>query len=97
MLTQVVSTTTENEETTYVLSDSLKNPEAAAGGAWFGRYSNYNEAAGEEVALDINAPKAWGAGGNTFYTQTAKLNNGEFSIISGQFPDILKEGDSDLT
>lgn len=97
LLTQVVSTTTENEETTYVLSDSLKNPEAASGGAWFGRYSNYNEGAGEEVALDINAPKAWGAGGNTFYTQTAKLNNGEFSIISGQFPDILKEGDSDYT
>lgn len=73
LLTQVVSTTTENEETTYVLSDSLKNPENAAGGAWFGRYSNYNEAAGEKRLLSTSMRQKLGVLAETH--STLRLQN----------------------
>ncbi|MBQ9363430.1 MAG: DUF4859 domain-containing protein [Bacteroidaceae bacterium] len=92
--TQVVQADSVEGELVYSWSDVLQKPEEAAGGAWFGRYINYNEATGEETVFG-NAPKTWNTGGNTFYTQSITLNNGEFSIVSGQFPDVLKVGDSD--
>lgn len=75
----------QTEETSYELIDSLSHPEDAAGGAWFGRYANYDEQAGEEIPLEINAPKEWAAG-CTFYTQEIALAEGEYSITSGQYP-----------
>ncbi len=70
----------------YELKDSLSHPEDAADGAWFGRYANYDESTGEDIPLEINAPKAWNTGANTFYTQEITLAEGEYSINSGQFP-----------
>ena len=92
--TQVVESDSVEGELVYSWSDVLQKPEDAAGGAWFGRYINYDEASGTETVFG-NAPKTWNTGSNTFYTQSITLNNGEFSIVSGQFPDVLKVGDSD--
>ena len=75
----------QTEETSYELIDSLSHPEDAAGGAWFGRYANYDEQSGSEIPLAINAPKEWAAG-CTFYTQEIALAEGEYSITSGQYP-----------
>jgi len=92
--TQAIKGDSVNGEVVYSWLDELVIPEAAAGGAWFGRYINFDEATEAEVLLG-NAPKAWGAGANTFYTQNITLADGKFSIVSGQYPDILKAGDSD--
>ena len=87
----------DNETTIYSMSDYLENPSAASGGAWFGRYINYDEASDKEVALDYNLPKDWGAGA-TFYLQKPALADGEFTIGSvGQYPGTMKAGDTDFT
>ena len=87
----------ESGEYIYSLADSLALPEVAAGGAWYGRYMNYNEATATEEPLSINAPMGWGAGHNTFYTQAITLAEGEYSIVGGQYPGMLVEGDTDYT
>lgn len=97
ILAQIVNTEPVGDTEVYSLSDNLEIPEVAAGGAWFGRYVNYDEANDVETPLTINCPKGWGTGYNTFYTQSMTLANGEFSIVSGQFLDIMKEGDTDYT
>lgn len=104
VLTQTVTATPilnevgeETGEYIYALSDNLAKPDAAAGGAWYGRYINYDEASDSEVPLAISAPMEWGAGHNTFYTQSVTLAEGEYSIISGQYPGKLVEGDTDYT
>ena len=74
--------------------DELVRPEDVSGGAWFGRYINIDEATDTETIFG-NAPKNWGTGSNTFYTQNITLADSEFSIVSGQFPGVLKAGDSD--
>lgn len=81
----------------YSPSDELELPESASGGAWFGRYINYDEATDTETPLEISYPMNWGAGPNTFYTQSVALADGEFSIVSGQYPGIFKEGDTEST
>ena len=75
----------QTEETSYELIDSLSHPEDAAGGAWFGRYANFDEQEGKDIPLAINAPKEWAAG-CTFYTQEITLAEGEYTITSGQYP-----------
>ena len=97
ILAQIVNTDSVGDTEVYSLSDNLEIPEVAAGGAWFGRYINYDEANDVETPLTISCPKGWATGYNTFYTQSMTLANGEFSIVSGQFPDIMKEGDTDYT
>jgi len=104
VLTQTVTSTPilnevgeETGEYIYALSDNLAQPSAAAVDAWYGRYINYDEASGEEEPLDISAPMGWGAGHNTFYTQSVTLAEGVYSIVSGQFPGNLVEGDTDYT
>ena len=97
ILAQIVNTDSVGDTEVYSLSDNLEIPEVAAGGAWFGRYVNYDEANDVETPLTISCPKGWATGYNTFYTQSMTLANGEFSIVSGQFPDIMKEGDTDYT
>ena len=104
VLTQTVTATPilnevgeETGEFIYALSDNLAKPDAAAGGAWYGRYINYDEASDSEVPLAISAPMDWGAGHNTFYTQNVTLAEGVYSIVSGQYPGKLVEGDTDYT
>ena len=97
ILAQIVNTDPVGDTEVYSLSDNLEIPEVAAGGAWFGRYVNYDEANDVETPLPISCPKTWNTGYNTFYTQNMTLANGEFSIVSGQFLDIMKEGDTDYT
>ena len=84
----------ENDVVTYYKSDTLRLPETVAQGSWFGRYINFNEDTGEEVAMESNLLKAWSAG-CTFYTQSPKLADGEFSFTYGQYPNTMKAGDTD--
>ena len=104
VLTQTVTSTPilnevgeETGEYIYALSDNLAQPSAASGGAWYGRYYNYDEASGEEVPLAISAPMTWGSGHNTFYTQEITLAEGVYSIVCGQYQDKLAMGDTDYT
>ena len=97
ILAQLVKTDSVGGEAVYSLIDNLELPENASGGAWFGRYVNNDESTGTETPLPISCPKTWNTGYNTFYTQNMTLANGEFSIVSGQFLDIMKEGDTDYT
>ena len=97
ILAQIVKTDSVGGEAVYSLIDNLELPENASGGAWFGRYVNNDESTGTETPLPISCPKTWNTGYNTFYTQSMTLANGEFSIVSGQFLDIMKEGDTDYT
>lgn len=96
VLTQLVNAETVGDAEVYSLSDNLETPDAAAGGAWFGRYVNFDEATEEETPLPISCPKEW-SGGCTFYTQNITLANGEFSIVSGQYPETMVDGDTDYT
>ena len=93
--TQVVKVDSIEGEVQYSWEDRLVLPEDAAGGAWYCRYSNYDEATATEVTLPMNAPMVWGTGANTFYAQDITLADGEFSITSGQFPGTMKDGDED--
>lgn len=97
--TQVVKSEETSEgsgEYTYTPINDLQLPANASGGAWFGRYTNYDEDSGSEVTLPMSYPKEWNAN-CTFYTQEIKLADGEFSLVSGQYPGTLKEGDTDYT
>ena len=94
--TQVVKGDTLNGEVSYSFVDELKTPEEGAGGGWFGRYSVFDEETGAETFLPMNAPKAWNTGSNTFYVQNIVLEADTFSIVSGQFPGVLKTGDEDF-
>ena len=100
----VFTQTVKSEETApgsgeyiYTPTDDLKIPAEASGGAWYGRYVNYDENEGKEEPLPLSYPKTWGTGANTFYTQGIKLADGEYSIVAGQFPGTLKVGDTDYT
>lgn len=97
ILAQLVKTDSVGGEAVYSLIDNLELPENASGGAWFGRYVNNDESTGTETPLPISCPKAWNTGYNTFYTQSMTLANGEFSIVSGQFPGTMVDGDTDYT
>ena len=97
--TQVVKSEETAEgsgEYTYTPINDLQLPANASGGAWFGRYTNYDEDSGSEVTLPMSYPKEWNAN-CTFYTQEIKLADREFSLVSGQYPGTLKEGDTDYT
>ncbi|MBO4664844.1 MAG: DUF4859 domain-containing protein [Bacteroidaceae bacterium] len=93
-LTRAMNTTRESEDAIpiYSWSDDLARPEDLAGGAWFGAYYQETDD-GTDPVLVGTAPKGWATGNNTFYTQEIKLNDGEFSIITGQYPGVMKEGD----
>lgn len=92
--TPVMKADSIDGEAVYSWTDNLAIPEEAAGGAWFGRYINFNEATEEEIIVG-NAPKDWNTGANTFYTQSFTLEEGKFSLTTGQFPDVMKAGDTD--
>lgn len=97
--TQVVKSEETSEgsgEYTYTPINELELPANASVDAWFGRYTNYDEDSGSEITLPMSYPKEWNAN-CTFYTQQIKLADGEFSLVSGQYPGTLKEGDTDYT
>ena len=96
ILAQIVNTEPVGDTEVYSLSDNLEIPNVAAADAWFGRYLNYDEATDVETPLTISCPKSWSPG-CTFYTQGITLANGEFSIVSGQYPGTMTEGDTDYT
>lgn len=78
----------------YSHSGQLVEPRDATD-AWYGRYNNYDEAADKELPLDYNLLHEYGAG-CTFYAQGYSLAADTFQIDAiGQYPDILKEGDTD--
>ncbi len=85
----------------YSWSNQLVIPSEASDGSWYGRYTQYDEATGTETIIEMNAPKTWSGSAdnlNTFYLQNISLANGEFTIGSaGQYPGVLKEGDTDYT
>ncbi|MDE5739089.1 MAG: DUF4859 domain-containing protein, partial [Bacteroidaceae bacterium] len=76
--------------------DLLVDPNAAAGDRWFGRYTSYDEATDEETTLPMNYPKSW-SDGCTFYLPGITLADGKYSVVAGQYPNTLKEGDTDWT
>lgn len=96
-VTPIIVDGVESDENIYALSGELARPAEAAGGAWYGRYINYDEASGEDVPLSISAPMAWGAGHNTFYTQNITLAEGVYSLTVGQFKNKMAAGDNDYT
>ena len=91
--TRLMNTVKETDDAipVYSWSDDLAKPEDAAGGSWFGAYYQDTDDGTDPVYIG-NAPKGWGTGNSTFYTQEIKLNDGEFSITTGQYPDGMKEG-----
>lgn len=95
--TPIIVDGVESGENIYALSGELARPAEAAGGAWYGRYINYDEASGEDVPLSISAPMEWGAGHNTFYTQNITLAEGVYSLTVGQFKNKMAAGDNDYT
>ena len=76
----------------YAWNEDLAKPGDAAVDGWFGLYYQDTDD-GTEAQFFGNAPKSWGAGNNTFYTQKISLNDGEFSILTGQYPGVLNVGD----
>ena len=92
--TRLMNTVKETDDAipVYSWSDDLAKPEDAAGGSWFGAYYQDTDDGTDPVYIG-NAPKGWGTGNSTFYTQEIKLNDGEFSFTTGQYPDGMKEGD----
>ena len=82
-------------EMAYTFLEDLQNIADAAADGWFGRYGAYDEASGTEVVWSQNGPMLWATGTNTFYLQTIKLADGEFSLVSGQYPGTMSVDDSD--
>lgn len=82
-----------NESGSVEFSDSLAYSRGSTDG-WFGRYTTFDEATGEEYAIAQNGPKQYGTG-CTFYLQNPKFADGQFSIVNGQYPGTMKAGDTD--
>ena len=94
-LVQNVKAEGEEDNVVYSISDALVTPEEGAGGAWFGRYVNYDESTGTEEAINLSLPMGWATGKNTIYAQEIALADGEFSFTTGQYPNVMNIGDKD--
>lgn len=94
-LTYAQGVTADETGDTYFYNDELELAWGETDG-WFGRYTSWDEAAAEEIQLDMNAFHYWGAGA-TFYLHDIALENGEFSVFSGQFVGTMAPDDSDWT
>lgn len=92
--TKTIKTTKASEDAIAVYSwnEVLEKPADASSGAWFGRYYNITDDGTDDVYVG-NAPMGWGSTNNTFYTQNITLNQGKFSIVTGQYPGAMKTGD----
>ena len=84
----------KDESDSYSFADSLLLWNNNDG--WYGRYSEFNEASGEETVLTQNASHGWGTGA-TYYIHDIALANGIFSFLHGQMPGTLKADDKDFT
>lgn len=62
---------------------------------WFGRYTSFDEATGDEEAIVQNGPTRWGSGA-TFYLHNLALENGEFSMLVGAYTSTMKVGAEDF-
>lgn len=78
----------------YAFSDSLINHRAPTDG-WFGRYTGFDELAGEEYTIAENAFHGWGAG-CTVYLQNPSYAEGVYTITYGQYPGTLSAGAEDF-
>jgi len=85
----------EQDGESYFIGDSIFTPGSLAADAWFGRYSVYDEGTGTETPILQNAPLPWSSK-CTFYANSYKLEEGEFSLMYGQYPGTLKAGDEDF-
>lgn len=74
-------------------SDSLSVSRFDTDG-WFGRYTTFDEATGEETAIVQNGPHKWGSGA-TFYLQSPTLAEGTFTLKVGAYAGTMKVGDKD--
>lgn len=90
-LTQAVFVDSDADKLEY--TDSLINARESTDG-WFGRYTMYDEMTETETLIEQNALRTWGSS-CTFYLQNPALEDGVFSITTGQFPGTLKAGDTD--
>ncbi len=88
-------TNEETQETTNTPSGTLDTPANLAGGSWFGRYSNYDEATGETVTYTQSYSHAWGANA-TFYVQNIAFADGSFSFTTGQYKNTMAAGAKDF-
>lgn len=95
-LTEKMSSVTSEEtsETTNTPSGELDTPANLAGGSWFGRYSNYDEATGETTTFTQNYSHAWGANA-TFYVQEIAFADGVFTFNTGQYMKTMEAGAQD--
>lgn len=62
---------------------------------WFGRYTSFDEATGNEEAIVQNGPTRWGSGA-TFYLHNLALAEGEFSMLVGAYASTMKVGAEDF-
>ena len=85
----------ESENDSYFLGDSIFAPSSLAANAWFGRYSEFDEATGNETLIQQNAPLPWSSK-CTYYVNSYKLEDGKFSLTYGQYPNTMKAGDNDF-
>ncbi len=95
---EMVTSTTENDLTTYAFNGKLKTMTdiRSLTDGWYGRYTNFDESTGIESVLPMSAPKSYGAD-CTFYIQDVALSNGEFTFINGQYPGTLQKDATDYT
>lgn len=90
-LTQEV--VTDDNAGTVEYTNNLVNERDATDG-WFGRYSSFDEATGEETFYVQNGLRSYG-GGCTFYLQSPSIEEGQFTMIYGQYPNTMAAGAED--
>ncbi len=90
-LTQQV--VTNDDAGTVEYANTLVNERDATDG-WFGRYSSFDEATGEETFYVQNGLRSYG-GGCTFYLQNPAIADGQFTMIYGQYPGTMAAGSED--
>lgn len=81
-------------ETSDEFLGNLQSISDAGTDGWFGRYSSYDEQAGEKLH-ELNAPLKWG-NGCTIFMQDMSLSEGKFTIENvGQYGTTLELGAKD--
>lgn len=94
-LIRTVNQEGEGDAAVYSISDNLLTPAAASGGAWLGRYVNYDEATDTEIPIYMSMPMEWGGSYNTIYVQDIAIADGKFTFVTGQFPGKLSPDSQD--
>lgn len=92
-VTLVQKVITDDNAGTVEFTNELINERESTDG-WFGRYTSFDEATGEETSYDQNGLRGWG-GGCTYYLQNPALEEGQFTIVAGQYPGTMAAGAKD--